>query len=371
MFKDLKVKANIKQYLIFFNIGLGVVLSILIISWLAYVRPTDVDRAIAQNQYGYYNIRNLPNKTGEIEIDYFGKSKIVDPESQLENKSNILSEKSDEESVNTEPTLSQEELLDKSAELLEKTSKLLVSNQVTQEKSSQGEGGEAIILKNNIKSDGKPKIAFLITNLGLNRRSTELALTLPKQCALGFLPYTKTLKPLLSKAQTNGNEIYLYLPLQTKSSDDPGKYALTTKLPPEELALRLNIILNSQVKYDGVYSNYKEVFTDNVQVSSTVFDQIADKNLIFLMGKGRTDKVAQHFKMHNNIIAANIVLDEEVDKKSINLKLEALAKLAEKNGVALGYSQGFTLTIEMIRDWLPSLQKRGITIVPVSALFRE
>jgi polysaccharide deacetylase 2 family uncharacterized protein YibQ len=48
-----------------------------------------------------------------------------------------------------------------------------------------------------------------------------------------------------------------------------------------------------------------------------------------------------------------------------------LASLAEKNGVALGYSQGFVLSIEMIRDWLPSLQKRGILIVPVSSLAME
>ena len=39
--------------------------------------------------------------------------------------------------------------------------------------------------------------------------------------------------------------------------------------------------------------------------------------------------------MHNNIIASNIVLDEEVDKKSIKGKLEDLAKLAEKNGFKL------------------------------------
>ena len=368
MFKDLKVRARIKQYLIFFNIGLSVVLSILLISWFSYVRPNQINKAIVQNQYGYYDIRNLPNKSGEVEVDYFGKSKIADSEGKIDTTDSVSSS----ESTKPDSLLSQEELLDRSAALLEKTNKLLVANQVKQEE-SLGEGGEALSLKGDIiKSDGKPKIALIVTNLGLNRRSTELALTLPAECALGFLPYTKTLKPLLNKAHSKGHEIYLYLPLQTgKSSDNPGKYALTTALAPEEIALRLNIILNSHAKYDGVYSNYKEVFTDNIKASSSVFDQIADKNLIFIMGKGRTDKVARHFKAHDNIIPSSLVLDEEADKKSIKIKLEALAKLAEKNGVAVGYSQGVILTIEMIREWLPSLQKRGILIVPVSSLIKE
>jgi polysaccharide deacetylase 2 family uncharacterized protein YibQ len=350
VFRNLKDKALIKQYLIFFNIALGIILSVLLTSWFAYVRPSQINLAIAQNQYGYYDIKNLPNKTGEVEVDYFGKSKIVD----LENSNDLAS---DSEYVKPSSLVNKQEELDK-------TNKILVSSE---EKKQEllGEGGEQLSLTSE-HSTSKPKIALIITNLGLNRKSTELALTLPSECALGFLPYTKTLKPLLNKAQNKGHEIYLYLPLQTtKSSDNHGKHALTTSLAPEEMALRLHLILNSHIKYDGVYSNY------NIKASTSIFDQVADKNLFFIMGKGRTDKVERHFKMHKNIIPSNLVLDEEVDKKSIKIKLEALASLAEKNGVALGYSQGFVLSIEMIRDWLPSLQKRGILIVPVSSLAME
>ena len=255
MFRNLKDKTLIKQYLIFFNIALGIILSVLLTSWFAYVRPSQINLAIAQNQYGYYDIKNLPNKTGEVEVDYFGKSKIVD----LENTNDVASD--DSEYVKPSSLVNKEEELDK-------TNKLLVSSE---EKKQEllGEGGEPLSLTSE-HTTSKPKIALIITNLGLNRKSTELALTLPSECALGFLPYTKTLKPLLNKAQNKGHEIYLYLPLQTtQSSDNHGKHALTTSLPPEEMALRLHLILNSHIKYDGVYSNYKEVFTDNIKASTS------------------------------------------------------------------------------------------------------
>ena len=103
-------------------------------------------------------------------------------------------------------------------------------------------------------------------------------MTLPRDCALGFLPYTKSLKPLLHRAQGNGHEIYLYLPLQTsKSHDNPGRYALMGNLAQEENSTRLNVVLNSHARYDGVYSSYKEVFTDNARVSDVVFDHLMIK----------------------------------------------------------------------------------------------
>jgi uncharacterized protein len=219
---------------------------------------------------------------------------------------------------------------------------------------------------------GQPKISVIVTNLGLNRRSTELALTLPKECGLGFLPYTKSLKPLLHRAQGNGHEIYLYLPLQTsKSYDNPGRYALMSNLAQEENSLRLNVILNSHARYDGVYSSYKEVFTDNEKASDMVLDHLDDKNLIFILGKGLRHPAPKHIKSHNNILPTNIIIDEEPDSESISNQLAELIKVAEEDGIALGYAQGFTLTIEMIRKWAPTLKQKGIKLVPVSDLLKE
>ena len=76
-----------------------------------------------------------------------------------------------------------------------------------------------------------------------------------------------------------------------------------------------------------------------------------------------------NFETHGKIIIpADLVLDEEADKKAINAKMEELVKLAETNGLAVGYSQGFTLTIEIIRDWLPIIKKRGIIVTPISTI---
>ena len=364
MIKDTQLKAKIKKYLIGLNIALGLVLFSLILLWLFSVRPGQIENAVKLGQYRAYSMDNLPFNTGEIEADYIGARRAVaDTAEEIDLVDRELAQIDD---VGAPPDAVE---LSDSDKLLEQTNDLLAkTNQILAKK------GNVHIKKPKKKKqyNGQPKISIIVTNLGLNRRSTELALTLPKQCALGFLPYTKSLKPLLHRAQSNGHEIYLYLPLQTsKSFDNPGKYALMGNLAPEENAMRLNVILNSHARYDGVYSSYKEVFTDNANVSEMVFDYLDDKNLIFVLGKGLPYGVPKHIKSHDNILPTNIIIDEEPDRDSISKQLEKIIETAEEDGIALGYAQGFTLTIEMVRGWVGTLKARGIKLVPASELLKE
>ena len=355
MIKDPKLKAKVKIYLLGCNIALGAVLLSLIIYWLVSVRPSQIARATQLGQYRTYSMANLPFITNEIEADYVGMQKQVADTSEEAGEVDL-----ELASIDVPPKRGS--LIEETEQILAKSDELLISKNTNKELS---------IKKKRVYS-GKPKISIIVTNLGLNRRSTELALTLPTQCGLGFLPYTQSLKPLLHKAQGKGNEIYLYLPLQTsKALDNPGKYALMNNLALEENEVRLNVILNSQARYDGVYSSYKEVFTDDMHASAMIFDQLDDKNLIFILGKGLARGVPEHISSHNNVIPTNIIIDEEPDKDSIRNKLEELIRVAEKDGIALGYAQGFTLTIEMIRDWIPTLNKKGIQLVPVSEVLKE
>ncbi len=355
MIKDPKLKAKVKLYLLGSNIALGAILLSLVIYWLVSARPSQIARATQFGQYRTYSMASLPFITNEIEADYVGLQKQV--ADTLEEANEV-----DLELLSIDVPPKQDSLIEETEQILAKSDELLTSKNTNKELS---------VKKKRVYS-GKPKISIVVTNLGLNRRSTELALTLPTQCGLGFLPYTQSLKPLLNKAQNKGHEVYLYLPLQTsKALDNPGKYALMNNLALEENEVRLNVILNSQARYDGVYSSYKEVFTDDMNASSMIFDQLDDKNLIFILGKGLAKGVPGHISSHNNVIPTNIIIDEEPDKDSIRSQLEELIRVAESNGIALGYAQGFTLTIEMIRDWIPTLNKKGVQLVPVSELLKE
>tara|TARA_B110000503_G_scaffold65096_1_gene102378 strand:- start:614 stop:1702 length:1089 start_codon:yes stop_codon:yes gene_type:complete len=359
MIKDTKLKKTIKKVVIALNIILGVALFCAIVFWFALVQPRQIDRATKLGQYRAYSIDELPFDTGETQTIYANAQEVTGNTEEIDLIERELAEIDSASNIvkNAQP------------DLLDKADELLARNEIVEHSS---EDFSAPLVKKRRQYKGVPKIAIIVTNLGLNRRSTELAMTLPQQCGLGFLPYTKSLKPLLHKAQSNGHEIFLYLPLQTSQSfDNPGRYALMDNLVPEENAVRLNSILNSQARYDGVYSSYKEIFTDNPQSSKMVFEHLDNKNLIFVLGKGMKSGIPRHIKSYNNIIPTNIIIDEEPDKEAITKQLAELVRQAEYDGIALGYAQGFTLTIEMIRNWIPALKKKNINLVPVSEILKE
>jgi polysaccharide deacetylase 2 family uncharacterized protein YibQ len=355
MIKDSKLKAKVKLYLFWGNITLGVILLALVMYWFMVARASQIAKATQLGQYETYSLADLSSITDKIKTDY------VDLQKQIASTSEEAME-IDKELGSIEDGLKLGGLTEQKDQILAKSDELLTS---------KNEEKGLLIKKKRIYS-GQPKISIVVTDLGLNIHSTELALTLPTQCALGFLPYTHNLKPLLKKAQDNGHEIYLYLPLQIINPlDNPGKYALMNNLAPGENEVRLNAILNSQAHYEGVYSSYKEVFTDDAYVSEMIFDEVDNKNLIFILGRGLERGEMGHISSHNNVIPTNIIIDEEPDKDSIRNQLEELIKVAKNDGIALGYAQAFTLTIEMIRDWIPMLNKKGVQLVPVSELLKE
>lgn len=409
---DLQFKAKLKKILLITNITLSVILFALLVSWLLVLRPAQVSIATAQEQYASYDLANLPNFKNTIESDYFGAgvasandSGIVNNAAgdhmeasydyNLQNSGTGFAEEAERGLSGSD--LEPDEILDKASEILDRSKKLAASagnareaKHIDESGAHSSEGVSSKIVQSDIlpgaegikganaggvsrlkKMSAGGKIAIIVTNLGLNKKPTEMALGLPKQCALGFLPYTKTLKPLLHQAQSEGHEIYLYLPMQTsRSYENPGKYALLGNLPTEENIMRLNVILNSHARYDGVYSSFKEVFTSNPKVSEFLFNHLEGKNLIFLMGKSFGANIPAHLQDREKLLYSSIILDKQPDQEEIKENLEKLVKMALENGSALGYSQGYSLSIDMINEWIPSLRERGIKLVPASELLK-
>lgn len=220
--------------------------------------------------------------------------------------------------------------------------------------------------------DNDPKIAIIITNLGLNQNSTELALTLPKEISLGFLPYTTSLKPLYEQAKDLQHELFIYLPFETKDypADFPGHMPILKDLSNEENIKRVNAMLNVFEGYQGVYGSYKEVFTEDHIKSSLIIDELNQRDLALLLG--RIGSEAQ-FKGEANIrtISADIILDIEPNVSSIKQNLDKLVEIAKKNKSAVAYAEGYPVTIYTLKAWLPMLKSKNIKLVPVSYLLKN
>ena len=318
-----KTRKQVKECLIIANILLGLLLFCLLVFGLFFIRSNRMNKAIELKQQISFNINQLLDKDDNIHPNYIGYGKVT--------------------------------------------------NNINKDKPVITHNNSQNSLPQNTKAASKSKVAIIVTNLGLNRRSTELALSLPTQFALGFLPYTNSLKPLLYKAQEKGMEIYLYLPCETNNpSDNPGKHALMSSLGDRENLIRLSMVLNLYMKYNGIYTSYKEEFTHKQEVAEVVIDKIIGRKLVFLVGREKSLVTPQYLLEKHNVLNTNVVIDSQLDEETIKYNLKRLIASSKKNNVALGYAGGYPMTINILNDWfIKELDKEGVELVPVSSLLIE
>lgn len=300
-------RQRIKIYLIVTNAILGVIFSVLLLFGILVIKPQMLDEAVQLGQYISLDLNYLERAQDTIKADYVGKH-------LTESRSNVASDIIEQESI-------------------------------------------------------MPKIGIIITNLGLNRHITEHALSMPKEIGLGFVPYTSKLKPLLYKAVNNGHEAYLYIPFETDDkSTNTTSYDLRTNLPVAENLKRLSTILNSQDKYIGVYTSHRETLSNDKEAISAVLNEIDSRKLFFIFGKNNAAKLLDTLDNTEKTIITSVLIDEIADPVLIRHNLKQLLQNAKKNGFALGYGQGYTITMDIITEWLSTLKSQNIELVPVSQL---
>lgn len=335
MIQNPQTRRQVRNLLIVLNIAIGCILLSLLFFGIVVVRTKQMNIATKQNQYMRFNLQHLPEETDHLQPDHLRTQQEIELQNNraannpLNNSSQIIT-------------------------TTEQATSIVKHN---------------LPLEDNSK---RTKIAIIITNLGLNKYLTEMALNMPQQVSLGFSPYTSKLQYLLSNAQTKGHEIYLHVPLETPGSkDERGKYTLISRLTHQENIARLKQIVSSQLGYKGLYGSNKEIFTNTKEAMRFLSYQLQSLKLPMIISNPYAPHPSQELGLGKNLIFANIVIDEEVDTTAIQRNLVKLIEYAKIHKVALGYAQNYALTIKILKEWLPSLESEGIELVPVSQLYEK
>lgn len=311
MFNTREEKQKLKSILVISSVISAILLLILIIYGVFAVRPKNINRASELGQYYEFNSNDLPSGNGSIQKTY---------------KSN------DAESRNLPKLDLQEEH----------------SNNIAVEAPKQ-----------------LPKISIIVTNLGLNHLSTELALKLPTQVALGFMPYTNIFNALIHKAREDGHEIFIYMPFETQGypNTSPGQMPLLLSLSDSENIHRMNQLLAPFDGISGIYGRPDEVFTSDYAKIGAIMTEILAKGQKILMSSG-SEYQPNEAKKH--IIKADIIIDQELTILHIKQQLDKLVTIAKERGHAVGYASSYPLSIYTLQAWLPTLVDLGIELVPIS-----
>jgi hypothetical protein len=104
-----------------------------------------------------------------------------------------------------------------------------------------------------------------------------------------------------------------------------------------------------------------------------VLDEIAARGLLFVddgsMANTPTGELAARSRLP--FARAHVRIDTVRTRRDIAARLEELAGLAKRTGLAIGVASAFPDSIEMIGEFARNAAKLGIEITPVSAIVSD
>jgi polysaccharide deacetylase 2 family uncharacterized protein YibQ len=235
-----------------------------------------------------------------------------------------------------------------------------------------GQRGKPTWLRNAVRSvvDTRPAIAVMIDDLGLNRRGTAALNRLRAPLTLAFLPYATDLDEQTQAARAAGHELLVHVPMEPRGQDWPGPNALTSQLGPAELVSRLRSHLRSFHGFVGVNNHMGSLLTTDPERMAILMAELRQRGLLFLDSRTAPDSVAAREAERSDVPFAkrDVFIDNELELSSVLRGLAHAESIARHRGYAVAMGHPHDVTIEALKRWLPTLDARGIALVPISAI---
>lgn len=221
---------------------------------------------------------------------------------------------------------------------------------------------------------GKPMIAVVIDDLGVDRRRSEKVVGLPGPLTLAWMTYAENLRGITQSARNRGHELMVHMPMQPMSeSYDPGPDVLEVGLKPDELRRRIRWGLGRFDGFVGVNNHMGSRFTADRAGMGVVMEEIKARGLLFLDSVTTQKSVAPDLARQHGVpfAARHVFLDNDMAVSAVREQLAKTESYARKHGAAIAIGHPHDGTIEALSGWLPTLAAKGFVLVPVTTVVRH
>lgn len=218
-----------------------------------------------------------------------------------------------------------------------------------------------------------PRIALMIGGMGLSQNATRHALEkLPRPVTLAFAPYGQGLAGQVASARDQGHEVMLQAPLEPfdLAGEGPGPRMLRTSQDKAELKDNLHWHMSRFPGYVGVANFLGAKFLADASATAALIEETNSRGLFILDDGSAPQSLAGKIAASVSAphVVADVVIDTERDGQAMEKALLRLESIAREKGTAVGVATGLPETVDRIARFTAGLEKRGIALVPVSAL---
>jgi polysaccharide deacetylase 2 family uncharacterized protein YibQ len=217
---------------------------------------------------------------------------------------------------------------------------------------------------------GRPMVAIVIDDMGIDRRRSELAARLPGPLTLSYLAYASDLRAQTQAGSALGHELMVHVPMQPSGDADPGPGALLVGESREAIEDRLGKILGNFEGYVGINNHMGSLFTADDSGMRVVLETLKGRGLLFLDSLTSAASTARRIggEIGTAVVARDVFLDDVDSQEEVIFRLEQAERIARDKGSAIALGHPRDATLDVLARGLEEAPRRGIAIVPVSAV---
>lgn len=227
-------------------------------------------------------------------------------------------------------------------------------------------------IKNAVTVDvqeGKPTITIIIDDIGVNRKLSKDVIQLPRPLTLAFLPYAPGVDSMASEARAAGHELIVHMPMEPTDPDvDTGPIVLRSDQTSFVFEQMLEKGLSAFDGYVGINNHMGSRLTQDTERMEHLMAVLNNRGLLFVDSRTIHSSVAAEAAELFDVPYAvrDVFIDHKSGLEDIKASLARLESIAKETGSAIGIGHPRENTLTALEEWLPAVEERGFTLVPVS-----
>lgn len=207
--------------------------------------------------------------------------------------------------------------------------------------------------------------------MGLHEARSQSVLGLPGPLTLSFLTYANDLTTWAARARSAGHEVLAHIPMEPlDAAHNAGPGTLRVTMNAAEVRAQLAADLDGWSGYVGVNNHMGSRFCQNRILMDAVMAELKSRSLLWLDSKtiAATEGMAAAEAARVPYLVRDVFLDNVDKVDAVLAQLEQLEAIGRERGAAIAIGHPRDATIQALDQWLSSLEKRRLVLVPITAL---
>ena len=218
----------------------------------------------------------------------------------------------------------------------------------------------------------RPAITIVIDDLGVVHPATERVIAMPGPLTLSWFPFAKNLPAQVAAGAARGHEATLHMPMQSFGNTTAwtGPDPLRVDLAPAVNLARLRAAIEAVPNTVGLNNHMGSVATRDPALMALVAQECKDRSMLFLDSVVIAHSYGYSAAHDAGVPAAarDIFIDHSPKPQDIREQLAQIEAQARRHGHVIAIGHPWPHTVAALEEWLPTLQAKGFSLWPLSAM---